>query len=254
MPYFSRYALATALSVALVAPSVAQEQALDNLSSKLIELRSEVEQINSEINVLKTEHKQEMAYLWSQKNDTQSELDRNQKMISKLQAQLEKKIAENAEKGATSDALKPEFMTQVAELKAYIEQSIPFKKDERLADLAEVQSQVNQNLIATQRGFNKLWALIEDEVRLTKETGIYQQTIQIEGKESKQLVDVVRMGMMTLYFATADGQLGQLKGQPDAWRFEVSHDEVQNKQISALFDALNKQIRTGLFTLPMAKQ
>jgi len=234
------------------AHSETTEESLDNLSNKLISLRGEVEQLNSEINLLKTEHKQEMSYLWSQKNDTQAELDRNKRLIEKLQTSLEKKKTENAEKGATSESMKPEFMMELEKVEQYIQSSIPFKKPERLADLREIKTQVNQNLISTQRGFNKLWALIEDEIRLTKETGLYQQTIQVEGADNKQLVEIVRLGMMDIYFETPEGKFGQLVKKDSNWVFVTQENPESAKQIAALFDALGKQIRTGLFTLPMS--
>lgn len=248
----------TLSSILLVVPAQAEaaeerlEENLDNLSNKLIALRGDVEQLNSEINLLKTEHKQEMSYLWSLKNDTQAELDRNKRLIEKLQISLEKKITENAEKGETSDALKPEFMAQMDSIQAYVESAIPFKKAERLADLLEIKTQVNQNLISTQRGFNKLWAYLEDEIRLTKETGLYQQTIQVEDAANKQLVEVVRLGMMNIYFETPEGQYGQLEKKGNDWVFVTEDNPAESKQIAALFDALSKQIRTGLFTLPMS--
>lgn len=241
------------ISVLINAGNVfAADESIENLSNKLIELRSEVEQLNNEINFAKEEHKQEMNYLWTQKNDVQAELDRGSKSLQKLQTQLDKKIAENAKKGSSSEELKPIFMEQVDKVHNYINTSIPFKKSQRLADLKDLKDQVNQNLISTQRGFNKLWALIEDEIRLTKETGLYKQTIAIEGADEKKLVDIVRLGMMNIYFSTPEGDYGQLARTKDDWVFEISENVEDKKQISELFDSLGKQVRTGLFTLPMS--
>ena len=52
-------------------------QNLGQMSEKLIQLRGEVEQLNNEINFLKDEHKQEMNFIWSQKNEVKSEIERN---------------------------------------------------------------------------------------------------------------------------------------------------------------------------------
>lgn len=242
------------ISVLINAGNVfAADESIENLSNKLIELRTEVERLNNEINFAKEEHKQEMNYLWTQKNDMQAELERNDKSLQKLQTQLDKKIAENSEKGKSSEELKPVFMQQIDYVHEYINTSIPFKKSQRLADLKDLQDQVNQNLISTQRGFNKLWALIEDEIRLTKETGLYKQTIAIEGLEEKKLVDIVRLGMMNIYFSTPEGEYGKLARTKDNWVFEISENIEDKKQISELFDSLGKQVRTGLFTLPMSQ-
>lgn len=251
-----RFLLIAMLGISLNPVSVmaADDETLENLSNKLIALRGEVEDLNSEINLRKAEHKQDMSYLWSQKNETQAGLDSTQKLIDRLQADLEKKIEENREKGETSETLKPVFMAQVDEVERYIQQSIPFKKQERLADLQDVKNQVSQNLISTQRGFNKLWSLVEDEIRLTRETGLYQQAIQVEGEASQQLVDIVRLGMMTMYFETPEGEFGQLTNQGQNWVFKIVSDREKSKQIEQIFDSLNKQVRTGLFTLPMSSK
>lgn len=252
---FKPMLLASVIGTTFITNVMASEESLDNLSTKLIEIRGEVEKLNSEINFIKDEHKQEMNYLWTQKNDFQAQFDRNIKTIEKLQIELDKKVAENAEKGKTSASLRPVFMEQVEIVNQYIQNSIPFKKNQRLADLKEVKDQVNKELISTQRGFNKLWALLEDEIRLTRETGLYQQSIQIEGKEGKKLVDIARLGMMNIYFSTPEGQYGQLKkANSNEWTFKVLEDAQQSKQIKTLFDSLNKQVRTGLFTLPMMNQ
>lgn len=239
------------LWVLAFAPSVWADDSLDQLSEKLIQLRGEVEQLNNEIHFLKQEHKQEMNFLWTQKNDVKSDMERNQNLIDRLQQELDKKVAENASKGQSSESLKPEFIAAVEQVRAYLESSIPFKQTDRQAALKEIEDQVAQNLITTQRGFNKLWAFLEDEIRLTKETGLYQQSIQIEGKETNQLVDVARIGMMALYFKTAENEVGQLKGQPNQWRYEVLTDKQMIQDVDYLFDAMQKQIRTGLFALPL---
>jgi len=227
---------------------------LDNLSEKLIQLRGEVEQLNNEIHFMKQEHKQEMNFLWTQKNEVKSDIERNKKLVDRLQTDLQKKVVENQEKGQTSDSLMPEFKSSVADINNYLDNAIPFKKADRQAALAEINDQVVQNLITVQRGFNKLWAFLEDELRLTKETGLYQQSIQIEGKDRKQLVDIVRVGMMKMYFRTSDKEVGQLAGAPGEWQYKMIQNPESAKETQALFDALQKQIRTGLFSLPMKSE
>jgi len=223
---------------------------LDQLSEKLIQLRGEVEQLNNEIHFMKQEHKQEMSFLWTQKTEAKSEQQRKHKSLTKLQKNLEQKVAENKTRGLSSEALQPEFMSSITDVQTYLETAIPFKKAERIVALLEIQEQVSKGLISVQRGFNKLWAFIEDEIRLTKETGIFQQTIQISNVPHKQLVEVARVGMMKMYFKTASEQFGLLTKNNNSWSFDLVTDPEQKKQIDTLFSSLQKQVRTGLFTLP----
>ncbi len=228
----------------------ASGDSLDKLSEKLIQLRGEVEVLNNEIHFVKQEHRQEMSFLWSQKNAVRTELERNNKLISRLKNDLAKKVQENQDKGLLSEQIKPEFMLSIERVEHYLAGSLPFKLLERQASLQEIKTQVQQNLISVQRGFNKLWAFLDDEIRLTKETGLFQQSIAIAGEPNKKLVDVARVGMMTLYFQTADNKVGLLTGKPDNWSFEFVSDNKQQQQIEYLFSSLQKQIRTGLFLLP----
>jgi len=228
-------------------------QNLDQMSEKLIQLRGEVEQLNNEINFLKDEHKQEMNFIWSQKNEVKSEIERNKKLISRLKKELEKAKTKNLETGLSAEQLLPEFKQSIVQVRDYVNTSMPFKKQERLAALDEIDHQVTKELISVQRGFNKLWAFVEDEIRLTKESGLYQASIQLSNQDRKQLVDVARIGMMKMYFKTQEGQFGQVSGQPGTWSYELIEKESDQDNVKYLFDSMQKQIRTGLFVLPIKR-
>ncbi len=100
------------------------------------------------------------------------------------------------------------------------------------------------------RAANRLWALYEDEFRLTRENGLFSQTIDL-GRE-RVLADVVRLGSMALYFRTQDGRVGLARRADNDWRFVTVDDAADQERINALFDALRKQIRQGYFELPLA--
>jgi|ACQI01.1.fsa_nt_gi chromosome segregation ATPase len=238
-----------AINAALVTTSYA-DQKLDQMSEKLIQLRGEVEQLNSEISFLKDEHKQEMNFLWTQKNETQSEIERNKRVLERLTNDLQEAKQKSAETGINTEELLPEFKQAVLKVKTYIDQSLPFKQQERIASLLEIEEQVNQKLIPVQRGFNKLWAFVEDEIRLTKESGLYQSSVQVDGQDRKQLVDVARIGMMQMYFLTQENQVGMLTGSTGNWSYKMIDGADQQQQVTYLFESLQKQVRTGLFPLP----
>ncbi len=227
------------------------DQNLENMSEKLIQLRGEVESLNSEIRFLKEEHSQEMNFLWSQRNQIKSDIERNKNLLARLNQDLEAVKAENAQKGQSSEHLLPQFEQAISQIEVYLNDALPFKKAERLASLQEIDTQVKKELISVQRGFNKLWAFVEDEIRLTKESGLYQDSVLIAGEDRKQLVDLARIGMMTLYFQTQDNQVGQLvKTASGQWEYQLLRKPLQTEQVAYLFDSMQTQIRTGLFQLP----
>ena len=99
-----------------------------------------------------------------------------------------------------------------------------------------------------ERAANKLWAFYEDEIRLTKENGVFRQSININGEE--RLVDVARVGMVAMFFKTSDDAYGYVTRQNGDWAYVITEDSDEKEQIAGLFDAFKKQIRTGFFTIP----
>jgi hypothetical protein len=94
---------------------------------------------------------------------------------------------------------------------------------------------------------NRLWSFIADEMRLAEETGLYRQSVTIDGSE--KLVDVARLGMMHLYFRTDDGRAGYAVRQDGNWQYRYA-DGGDKDRINNLLSSLRKQVRTGYFELP----
>ena len=93
---------------------------------------------------------------------------------------------------------------------------------------------------------------VQDEIRLTKENGLFRQTIHING--SDQLAEVVKLGMMSLYFKTDDGKFGQAIKQDNQWTFLSLNDANSKQALNQLFESMKKQIRVGYFQLPKVNQ
>ena len=104
--------------------------------------------------------------------------------------------------------------------------------------------------MSPQKASSRLWAFVEDELRLTRENGLYRQTITLASDEL--LVDVARVGMVAMYFKTDDGRYGRTVNNGGAWSYELVQDKESQKQIEGLFDAFKKNIRVGFFELPNA--
>ena len=90
--------------------------------------------------------------------------------------------------------------------------------------------------------------MIEDERRLARETTIHKQTISINGKMN--LAEVVKVGMLFLYFKSDDGKVGMAKKTGDQWNFQTFENEDQKTKTIAFLQSIKKQIRQGYFALP----
>ena len=234
--------------IVLYAPTVTADN-LENLAKSLAKIRGEVEELQSQLDLEKENHNSRIASLSSQLADLSVEERRQKVSIEKLQQSIEKLTAESKQAEHSGDNLKPSLITFLTEYKRFIQAGLPFKIEDRLKAIQDLEDNLNNKLIDPKKAANHAWSLLEDEVRLSKENGIYQQTIELNGE--KMLADIAKLGTVFLYFQTRDGRFGMAQRvEGSSWKF-VSMDTKKDKtQINQLFGALKKQIRQGYFELP----
>lgn len=220
----------------------------DELGQQLIRLRGEIEMLNTELDGMRDEHRAQIVALNQQSVQLEAELSRRQLEISQLTEQLNKAVAEAEAAGSDDQLIKPQVLAAVEALRAQVEAGIPFKTVERIQELDEIRRQVEAGTLSPGRATNRLWAFTEDELRLTRENGIYSQTIGL-GNENV-LADVAKLGTMFLYFQLPDGRVGLARRTGTNWRYVAVTEATEVAQIRELFDSLRKQIRQGYFELP----
>ena len=234
----------------LCASSNAQAQSADALAQQLASMRADVEGLSEQLAEAKTDSRNEMQSLARQKSDLQLELDREEVRLSKLRAVLQEKKTRITESEDRGDDLAPVFDAAQNSLRDYVESSMPFRRVERLGELDKLEEQLRSGVLTHSKALVRLWSFVEDELRMSRESGSFQQTITVEGEE--KLAQVVRIGMVMLYFQTSNGTTGYSRLRDGAWSFVAASGGEEQKQISHLFDAFKKQIRVGLFKLPNA--
>ena len=232
----------------LLGSAHAQDQSLENLAQELITLRGEVEELNTELELLKEEQKTAMNSLAAQRADLEATQNRQDVQVKQLQQTLQENQEAAAAAGVATEELTPVVMTAISNLESFVAKALPFKLEERQIALRELRLQLEGGKIDAARAANRLWAFYEDEIRLTRENGLYSQTIQLGG--AARLAEVAKLGAAALYFHTDDGQYGQVFRENDRWVFRVFEDQEQIQLTQVLFDSLQKQIRQGYFTLP----
>ncbi len=236
--------------VLLGTAGIVSAQETDGLAERLISLRGEVDELQSELNVRREEHKNRMAYLTAQLSDLEASRDREQLRVTQLEEDLDAMRAEIAEAGVGADALLPFLKGEIARLREQVRGGFPFKVQERLAELEELETQLDNGVMSAQRGVNRLWAFIEDEFRISRENAIYSQSIALDGENV--LVDVAKLGSVMMYFRTRNLEYGRAVQTGQGWRFELLDDARDQELVARLFDSLRKQIRQGYFELPEA--
>ncbi len=242
----------TALSTFAAGTAVAATGS-DALAARLAELRTEVEALSSDVEAKKEEKRTRLRSLSAQKADLEFQLQREERRIAELRARAERQRETMSKDTTVGNELKPALDEAMDDLEARIQAGLPFKRAERLEAVAELRRKIDQGLLTPQKGAVQLWALFEDEMRLGRENGLYRQVIELGGDEV--LVDVARLGMVTMYFRTDDGRVGRVVQGGDGaashgWTWVETASERDQRQVAALFDAMRKQIRTGYFELP----
>ncbi len=227
----------------------AQRASADELAKRLAAMRAEVEGLSEELAEAKEDARSEVQLLARQTADLQLELDRENVRAAKLRSVLQEKKLRIAESEGRGDDLAPIFTSGVGQLRRYVLASMPFRHAERLGELAKLEEQQRSGALSYGKAVVRLWSFVEDELRMSRESGVFQQTIAVDGED--KLAQVVRVGMVMLYFQTSDGKTGYATRAGGKWQFTASKGE-ESKQIAKLFASFKKQIRVGLFRVPNA--
>ena len=242
--------LAAPAALLVLASATALAEGVDGLAERLASLRSEVEQLSNELSDAQSEQRERTRSLSRQKAELELEKSREELKLKRLRTLVDEKRQEIESQATESKEYSPIFDEKLKAVRAYVEKSLPFRRSERLSSLSKIAEQEEAGLIPPERAISRLWSFMEDELRLTRESGLYMQTITLDGEE--HMVDVVRMGMVALYFRTAEDTVGHTVKKGDGWEFVELSDAKQKTRVLELFDQFKKQIRVGYFELPNA--
>lgn len=247
--HFSKKIISCAGLALLFFASAAMGSSLENLAKSLAKIRGEVETLQTQLDLEKEKHGSRMSALNSQLADLSVDERRQKLSIEKLQHSIDK-MTESAKKTEQSgETLKPVLLAVLADYKHHIQTGFPFKMEDRIKAINNLENNIANQLIDPNKAVNQAWSLIEDEIRLGKENGIYQQTILLDGESV--LVDIAKLGTVFLFFQTRDNRGGMARRSAESgWKFETVDNAGDLERIRNLFDSLKKQIRQGYFELP----
>jgi hypothetical protein len=242
----------TMLSIAVVTllSSTTLFASSENMAESLMKIRADVEQLDASINDEKDTYKAGMNSLLRQKNDLESVVAREDLNIKQIERELEKVRKEIKEAGKNTEGLKPIVFKALDMIEENVKNSLPFKTAERTAELEKIRSQLENDLITGQKALALTWNAYGDAIRMSKENGLFKQTISIKGQD--RLAEVARIGTVAMYFKLPDDTVGYATKDAKGWFYKEAVSKKEQEQILALFDSFKKQIRSGYFTLPNA--
>lgn len=245
---FRRVLIAVSLIFAAAGPVVAADEA-DELAKRLIALRGEVEQLNTELDQSREEQRATLLGLAQQRAQLEADLSRQALAAREAADKLAAATVAREGAGVAGDTLKPILLDTITRLGASVESGIPFKIAERRAALDALRIDIESGRLPPHRAANRLWAFYEDEFRLARETGLFQQTITLDG--APVFAEVAKVGSVMLFWRTQDQRYGYARRAGQGYEFVVA-DATEAARVRALFDSLDKQIRQGFFELPNA--
>jgi len=245
-----RQLLLTFVLVTLTSKAWADESlaSLENLSEELVKIRQDISQLHDQINFEKSRYNDQVRAFANQKSDLEVKNSRAALNIQELNRELDKLRDENQQKRAAFDEVSPVLTDAIAKLRDTVAASLPFKREDRLEALDEIEHKLNTNLISPNKAANQLWAFVEDELILGRSSGLYNESIEVGGDD--KLVKVLRIGKLAMFYKTSENQYGLMRKVDGQWQ----QAPLDGKQVSArldhLFDSFNKNIRNGLFQVP----
>ena len=228
--------------------SLASSEALVRLARELTRLRAEVESISEQIADAKSSTQTKLRSLSGQQAELEAQVQREELRLRQLQQQKQKLLERVAQSQAAKAKIEPTILRSIAKVRARIKASLPFKQAERLEELAALEKQIQGKMLRPENAAARLWQFVEDELRLTQDSGLDQQVVTLDGQEV--LCEVARLGMLAMYFKTQDGRVGRVVHRSGTWATEVLTDEASTTEVLALFDHFKKGLRTGFFRLP----
>lgn len=222
----------------------------EDLATSLMKLRADVEKLDSAVVEEKENYRSSIKSLLRQKDDLKSVLSREDMKIRQLEQDLQKVQKNIQEASKNSQGLKPIIIEALDSLIVTINTSLPFKTQERVQDVLKIKEQVETDLITPQKGLTLAWNSTMDALRMTKENGIFKQTIVVDGEE--RLAEIARVGTVMMFFKTPDESVGYVVKEASGYSYKKITQKEEQEQVLALFDAFKKQIRSGFFKLPNA--
>ncbi len=242
------------IAVALTAAPVlvfsqTTQEVLANLAQRIAEKRSEVESLSNEVELAKAQYNEQLRSLATQTADVEAQINREKLQLQQINQDIERarKTIQRAEESVAD--VDPLINRVLARHRTYINNALPFQQVERLKELDSLERLYADGSLEAPTMLTRLWNMVESEFRLTQESGLYRQNIEVDGEY--QLAEVVRLGMVMLYFKTFDDQFGYAfpvgNGQ---WKYTRAQSRQEKDQIANLFDSMRRNLREGLFYLP----
>lgn len=227
--------------------SAAHASSVQDHAEELAKLRAEVEGLSEQLSADKDDARGKLRAIEAQKVELEVQVRRQELRLERLLDEEQKQRDLLAEADGGGGDLDATVFSAIADLRAHVAGGLPFKKEQRLSALDELKGKLGDGALTAEQTAARVWAFAEDERRLTRENNLDRQVVALGGEEV--LVDVLRIGMVAMYWRAPDGTVGHTSREGSNWAYSPATGSDADA-IEGLFDAMGKGIRTGWFSLP----
>ena len=218
---------------------------------ELARLRAGIEQMEGTLRREREAVRRELSALAVQEEELRLLVERERFRAGQLATALAVREESLADRRESVEALRGAIEAALTQVESAVATSLPFRLQDRLAAIHTLRDDVQREAMEFEAAVSRLWQIVEDEIRLGETSGLYQQTIEIGG--SQELVEVVRLGMVALYYRADGGRYGHAVLSDDGFRFEPLPERSRWEPVRRLFEAMARQHREGRFDLPMGR-
>ena len=250
MIFVQKKAIVSLLLCTTLFTSTLSAQNSKDIVHSIMQLRGDVEGLYTQIKENELRYKSEMKSLSMQVTDLEAQINRQSTSLKLAKSELDKIKTKIKKTASSDDKIKPMVMDALELLSKSIKEGIPFMVEDRVNSLNKIKSDLNEGIITSEKALALTWASYDDTIRITKEIGLFKQKININGKIV--LAKVAKIGSVMMFFSTPNHEVGYVVKQNNEYKYKQITDPKDIKKIVTLFDALQKQIKTGYFELPNA--
>ncbi len=240
------------LVLTLLAPlGVGAAPKISELARKLAAMRLEVDRLDAQLRALRSRSLGRQQTLEERRRKLLLEVDAQLVARKRLRASITKAKLSQTTREQTQAALAKAVIQGLDRLARYQRASMPFRLAARERSVKRLRRQLQTQQVSGADASLKLWRLVEAEVALTR--GIERAEISLAlGPGKPRLVQVVRLGMLTMFVKDATGALSRVVRRGPRWVELPLRRPGQRRQVNALFEALKRQLRRGNYRLPLS--
>lgn len=222
-------------------------QNYQQLSQRLIQLRHEVEVLSSGNDELTRKNRMEKESLQQRQMELTAQIRKER--LRQLQLKTKKEILGQAiRKPKDSSPQDKKLIEQwIVDLKGWVTNSLPFRTQERLAQLQVIE----QKRLAGEGAealLYDLWNFTENELRLGQDNAYEIMAIDLNGELKK--AEVVRLGLLQMYYKVPEGEVGYAVPKGEGWILRKATNNQEVDSIKHLISSMKNRPGTGYFELP----